>query len=403
MKCSGLDAMSGTFVDLSGGATLGSVDQRHSPPSHGTFVAPGFIDIQVNGYAGVDFCDPNAPLVGIAHAIDVLLSTGVTRFFPTVITNGPDEILGALRNIVKAKRELPLGRAMEAIHVEGPHISPIDGPRGAHPKRWVRPPSIDEFERWQEAAEGNVRLVTLSAEWPEAPAYIEHLVRSGVVVSIGHQEATHEQIELAVQAGATLSTHLGNGANKVLPRHPNYLWQQLAEDRLAASLIADGVHLGNDFLNVALRAKGVDRAVLITDAAMPTGCAPGNYMLGEVEVTLHAAAPGQPARITLRDGDRLAASALSMDHGAEHLMRIGHLSPRDAITMATVNPARVGHIPGRQRGLQPGERSDVVEFSFDEATKSIGILRTWLDGELVYEKPALGTSLGTPVSRPAIS
>jgi N-acetylglucosamine-6-phosphate deacetylase len=300
-----------------------------------------------------------------------------------VITNGPDEILGALRNIVKARRELPLGRAMEAIHVEGPHISPLDGPRGAHPKRWVRPPSIDEFERWQEAADGNVRLVTLSAEWPEAPRYIEHLVGSGVVVSIGHQEATH----------------LGNGANKVLPRHPNYLWQQLAEDRLSASLIADGVHLGNDFLKVALRAKGLDRAVLITDAAMPTGCAPGNYRLGEVEVTLHAATPGQRARITLRDGDRLAASALSMDHGVEHLMRIGHLSLRDALTMATLNPARVGRIAGRQRGLQPGERSDVVEFSFDEATKSIGILRTWLDGELVYEKP----TLGTPVSRPALS
>ncbi len=389
MKCSGVDATSGAFVELSGGAILDIVKELPSPPSHGAFVAPGFIDIQVNGYAGVDFCDPDAPLEGIAHAIDVLLSTGVTRFFPTVITNGPGEILGALRNIVRAKRELPLGRAMEAIHVEGPHISPIDGPRGAHPKRWVRPPSIDEFERWQEAAEGHVRLVTLSAEWPEAPAYIEHVVSSGVVVSIGHQEATHEQIESAVQAGATLSTHLGNGANKVLPRHPNYLWQQLAEDRLSASLIADGVHLGDDFLKVAVRAKGVDRAVLITDAAMPTGCAPGDYRLGEVEVTLHAATPGRPARITLRDGDRLAASALSMDHGVEHLMRVGHLRLRDAIAMATINPARVGRIPGRQQGLQPGERSDVVEFSFDAAAKSIGILRTWLDGELVYERPAL--------------
>jgi N-acetylglucosamine-6-phosphate deacetylase len=387
MKCSGFDATSGSFVELSGEAILAGVEEQVAPPpAEGTFVAPGFIDIQVNGYAGVDFCDPKAPFQAIDHAIEVLLSKGVTRFFPTVITNSPEEMLGALRNIVKARREVRYGRAMEAIHVEGPHISPFDGPRGAHPKAWVRPPSIAEFERWQEAAEGIIRLVTLSAEWPEAPRYIEHLISRGVVVAIGHQQATHEQIEMAVQAGATLSTHLGNGAHKVLPRHPNYLWQQLAENRLAASLIADGVHLGKDFLDVAIRAKGVERAVLITDAAMPTGCAPGNYKLGEVEVTLHAAAPGQPSRITLRDGDRLAASALSMDHGVENLMRLAHLSLRDAITMATRNPGRVGRISGRQRGLQPGDRSDVVEFTFDPATKSIGVIRTWLDGELVYGK-----------------
>ncbi len=387
MRCSGFDATTGAFVEISGATVLDGVEEQiGAPPAQGTFLAPGFIDIQVNGYAGADFCDPTTPLAAIEYAIEVILSTGVTRFFPTVITNSPDQILGALRNIVKARRELPHGRAMEAIHVEGPHISPYDGPRGAHPKAWVRPPSIDEFERWQEAAEGNVRLVTLSAEWPEAPAYIEHLVSQGVVVAIGHQQPSHQQIELAVRAGATLSTHLGNGVHKDLPRHPNYLWQQLAQDRLAASLIADGVHLGQDFLDVAVRAKGVERAVLITDAAMPTGCAPGDYKLGEVEVTLHAATPERAARITLRHEDRLAASALAFPQGIENLMRLAHLSLRDAITMATRNPARVGRISGRQRGLQPGERADVVEFNFDPAAKTIGVVRTWLDGELVFAR-----------------
>lgn len=388
MKCSGFDATSGAFIELSGGAIIDSVQQPPSAPAHGTFLAPGLIDIQVNGYAGVDFCDPKAPLEGIAHAIDVLLSTGVTRFFPTVITNSQEAILGALRNIAKAKRELPRGRAMEAIHVEGPYISPNDGPRGAHPKAWVRPPSIEEFERWQEAAEGNIRLVTLSPEWPEAPAYIKHIVSRGVVASIGHQHPTEEQLAAAVDAGATLSTHLGNGADKILPRHPNYLWQQLAEDRLSASLIADGVHLEDMFLKVAVRAKGVGRAVLVTDAAMPTGCAPGDYMLGEVEVTLHAPANGRPSRITVKGSDRLSASALSLDRAVGHLMRIALVSLPEAIAMGTRNPARLCSIAGRQQGLQAGERSDVIEFTFDEATKSIGILRTWLDGELVYGKPA---------------
>jgi N-acetylglucosamine-6-phosphate deacetylase len=388
MKCSGFDATSGAFVELSGGAKIDSVKQLSSPPAHGTFVAPGLIDIQVNGYAGVDFGDPHASLPAIDHAIEVLLSKGVTRFFPTVITGSEPEIVGALANIAKAKRELPHGGAMEAIHVEGPHISPNDGPRGAHPKARVRPPSIEEFERWQEAAEGNVRLITLSPEWPEAPAYIKHIVSRGVVASIGHQHPTEEQLAAAVDAGATLSTHLGNGADKILSRHPNYLWQQLAEDRLSASLIADGVHLEDMFLRVAVRAKGVGRVVLITDAAMPTGCEPGDYMLGEVEVTLHAPADGHPSRITLKGGDRLAASALSMDRAVNHLMQITNVSLAEAIAMGTVNPARVAHITGRQNGLQAGERSDVIEFTFDKATKTIGILRTWLDGELVYGKPA---------------
>jgi N-acetylglucosamine-6-phosphate deacetylase len=226
----------------------------------------------------------------------------------------------------------------------------------------------------------------LSPEWPETPAYIKHIVSRGAVASIGHQHPTEEQLAAAVDAGATLSTHLGNGADKILPRHPNYLWQQMAEDRLSASLIADGVHLEDMFLKVAVRAKGVERAVLITDAAMPTGCAPGNYKLGEVDVTLHAATADRPAKITLLGGDRLAASALSLDHAVEHLMRIAHVSLSEAVAMATVNPARVTKIAGRQNGLQAGDRSDVVEFSYDPATKSIGVIRTWLDGELVYGK-----------------
>jgi N-acetylglucosamine-6-phosphate deacetylase len=379
MKCIGLDAFSGACVELSGGAVLDSVEELIAPPAARTWLAPGFIDLQVNGCAGVDYCNPDAPLDQIARSLELLFSTGVTRLFPTIITGSPEATLGALRNLARARRELPHGRAFEGFHVEGPHISPHDGPRGAHPRRWVRPPDIEEFERWQEAAEGHVRLVTLSPEWPEAPRYIEHLVGRGVVVAIGHLQATSAQIEDAVRVGATLSTHLGNGANWELPRHPNYIYQQLAEDRLAASLIGDGIHLGRDFLNVALRAKGLERCVLITDAVTPTGCAPGPYMLGEVEVTLN-----HDGKVTLRGTDRLAGSTLHMDRGIENLMRLAGLSLSEALTLATRNPARVGRIDGRRRGLQPGERADVVEFDYDAATKSIRVLRTWLDGKVVY-------------------
>ena len=169
---------------------------------------------------------------------------------------------------------------MEAFHVEGPYISPEDGPRGAHPARWVRPPDLEEFHRFQEAARGNIRLVTLSPEWPDATRFIEALTREGVVASIGHTRATSDEIAAAVSAGATLSTHIGNGAHATLPRHPNYIWDQLAEDRLAASFIVDGIHLAPAFLKVALRAKGLERAILVTDAVMPAGCAPGPVQAG---------------------------------------------------------------------------------------------------------------------------
>ncbi len=379
MKCCGRDAISGSWIEIDGAETIKRVDTPAVAPDRGAYLAAGFVDIQVNGFAGADYCNPNTPLDLIAHSLQVQFSAGVTRLFPTVITGSREDMLGALRNLARARRALPHGRAMEGFHVEGPHISPNDGPRGAHPVRHVRPPDVSEFDSWQEAAEGHVKLVTISPEWPEAARFVEHLTRSGVVVSLGHLEATEEQIRDAVAAGATLSTHLGHGAHKTLPRHPNYLWQQLAEDRLCASFIVDGIHLGADFLKVALRAKGLERCVLVTDAVMPACCPPGPYMLGEVEVELHAA-----GNVTLRGGDRLAGSALRMDRGVENLMKMAGLTLPEALTMATRNPARVGRVAGRQRGLQPGERADVVEFDFDATSKTVRVLKTWLDGELVY-------------------
>ena len=379
-KCSGFNALSGSYVELSFGTVIEAVDTPAGAPETGRWLAPGFVDIQVNGFNGVDFCAPGATVEEIGRAIDAILATGTTRFFPTVITGQPETMIGSIRMLTKAKRELARGRAMEAFHIEGPHISPTDGPRGAHPKAAVRRPSIDEFERWQEAGEGNIGLVTVSPEWDETPAYIEHVTGRGVVAAIGHMDATEAQIDAAVKAGATISTHLGNGAAASLPRHPNYLWKQMAEDRLTASLIVDGIHLGRSFMTVAMRAKGLERIVLITDAVAPAGCAPGPYKLGEVDVILHA-----EGKVTLTDGMRLAGSSLHMDRGVENLVRICGLSLAEAVTLATRNPARAGRVAGRQRGLEAGERADIVEFDYDPDAKRIAVKRTWLDGELVYE------------------
>ena len=377
MKCNGVETSTRDFIEIQGDSLITNVDPVLGAAPNNVWIAPGFIDLQVNGFAGVDYNSPSAPIEEMGRSIRVMFSTGVTRFFPTVITGAPDDMLGALRNLARAKETLPEGAAMEAFHVEGPHISPEDGPRGAHPKRWVRPPDLNEFRRWQDAAQGHIRLVTLSPEWPQSSHYIEQLAREGVVTSIGHTRATRQQIDDSVRAGATLSTHLGNGADAVLPRHPNYIWEQLAEDKLAASFIVDGHHLPDSFLRVALRAKGLERSVLVTDAVMPAMCAPGPYRLGEVDVELK-----EDQRVVLRGGTRLAGSSLRMDVAISNVMQIAGVSLTEAIAMATVNPGRIGRIMGRMRGLRPGERFDIVRFEMERGR--IRIVETYLSGEKVY-------------------
>lgn len=377
-NCSGVDALTGASIAIAcDGERIASVEPARERPSH--WIAPGWVDIQVNGFAGVDYNSPHTTHEEIARSIEVLYSAGVTRFYPTVITGGPEDMIGALRNLARAKDSLPQGAAMDGFHVEGPHISPDDGPRGAHPKRWVRKPDIEEFCRWQDATGGRVRLVTIAPEWPEAPRYIEAVTKRNVVVSIGHTNAEARHIADAVSAGATMSTHLGNGAHAVMRRHPNYIWEQLAEDRLRASFIVDGIHLPTSFLKVALRAKGLERALLVTDASAPAGAKPGRYRLGEQEVDL---TPDN--RVVLAGQDRLAGSALRMDRGVENLIRLGELSLADAVRLATVNAARAGRVPGRERGLAAGERADFVMFDFDERKKAIQVQATYVGGNKVW-------------------
>lgn len=374
-KCLGLNVESGRPVAISFGEAISAIEPADEAAGD-LYVAPGFIDLQVNGFAGVDYNDPASRQDEIGRSIRAMFATGVTRFYPTVITGSPGDMEAALRNLARAKDELPEGEAIEGFHVEGPHICPEDGARGAHPRRWVRPPDFDEFRRWQDATGGRVRIVTLSPEWPEAPRYIERIMAEGVVAAIGHMQADSGQIADAVAAGATLSTHLGNGADDLVARHPNYIWDQMAEDRLMADFIVDGIHVDASFLTVALRAKGVGRSVLITDASMPAGAAPGRYRLGEQDVE-HTA----DGRVVLAGTQRLAGSALTMDRGVWNLMRMAGLSVGDAVRMATVNAARAGAIPGRMEGLAVGDRADLVQF---RVSGGIEIAATWIAGRQVF-------------------
>ena len=254
--------------------------------SDNLWIAPGLVDLQVNGYAGIDFSDANFDAEKAEHIAKQMLGQGVTSFLATVTTNSFESLSNSFKNLFQARESSQLFNAFcSGFHLEGPWICPEDGPRGAHPKQHCRSPNLAEFERLQESANGEIRLVTLSPEYGESPKFISELLRRKVNVSIGHTNANGEQIRRAIDSGATLSTHLGNGAHAQITRHPNYIWDQLAADELTAMLITDGHHLPGNVAKSFVRAKK-GNVILTSDLTALAGMPVGRYesVLGSVEV-----------------------------------------------------------------------------------------------------------------------
>lgn len=290
---------------------------------------PGFFDLQVNGFAGIDFNTPGCQPHQLKHAINSLRATGVTRFLPTLITSSLETFSSCARALLA--RPDP---AIVGIHMEGPYISPNDGPRGAHSRVHAINVSLDDFQRRQDAAMGRIILVTLAPEVPGALQLIEYLVRSGIRAAIGHTAASPQQIRDAISAGAKLSTHLGNGCSQILPRHPNFIWEQLAADELFASFIVDGHHLPPTTVKSMIRAKHFSRSILVTDATAAACSPPGEYTLGESRIKLSAdgrvAAPGAPS---------LAGSSLTMNAAIGNTVRFTGLPLNEVLPMASTVPA----------------------------------------------------------------
>ena len=288
---------------------------------------PGFCDLQVNGFAGVDFNNPRTTTGEILRSIEALRRTGVTRFLPTLVTSPFDQFALCAHTVASVNSP-----AIAGIHIEGPYISP--DARGAHPSGHVAPASLEDFKRRQEAAQGKIRLVTLAPEVPGALRLMEYLVQAGIRVAIGHTMASPEQIRDAIKAGATLSTHLGNGCQPMLPRHPNFIWEQLASDELYASLITDGLHLPPATVKTMIRAKTPARTILVTDAIASAGCPPGAYEFNGMKVILgadgRACPPGKPW---------MAGSSVTLDRAVANAVRFSGLSIDEILPMASVQPA----------------------------------------------------------------
>lgn len=314
-------------------------------PTPSEHQGPGLLDLQLNGYAGFDFNSGHESwsVEDFRRLRQRLASRGVLAALPTLITAPVDRLLAAARcyaALLEAEPEL--ASAFPRLHIEGPFISPANGPRGAHPERWCRSP-VDhpEFlEEMRDASGDRIGIITLAPELPGALDLIRQAAEHGVCVAIGHTMAPQECIAEAVAAGARLSTHLGNGSHQTLPRHDNYVQVQLAEDRLAASFIADGHHLPWFALQNMLRSKTPDRSVLITDAVAAADAPPGEYRVGESQV--HATPAG---RVQIPGQRNLAGSALTLDRAVLNVATHCGVPFEEAWAMASSRPAALLNLP----------------------------------------------------------
>jgi len=339
------------------------------------YVSSGFFDPQVNGLAGVDFNSPRLVPEGLHHVALSLASTGVTRFLPTLITSSHARTVCQLKILADTIRQDPLFRKMcLGIHLEGPYISPEDGPRGAHLREFVRPPRWEELEKFQGACEGRIKLVTLAPELEGAIPFIERAVTHGIVIGVGHTQATEEDLERAIRAGARLSCHLGNAPSARFPLYRNLIEKQLATDELMASLIVDGIHLSPDVVRNYVRAKGINRIVLTTDSMAGAGASPGRYTLGdqEVEVT-----PDGTARSVTTS--RLAGSTLTMDRAIANVILFSGVDLASAIRMTAENGQEL--FPEMRGEMISGASADLVLFEYQ---KGLTVRSTWIEGEKIF-------------------
>lgn len=353
--------------------------------SHLPWLAPSFCDPQINGADGISFLfpsrrltpdgvEPVAPEEALMRVVMVCRAHGIGVFLPTLITASFDTLHSALRTWERVFAQQPQWqRICPGYHLEGPYLSPEDGPRGAHPREHIRDPNWEEFQRLQEAAGGRIRLVTLAPERPGALPLIEKLTAAGVVVALGHTAASPEQIRSAVAAGARLSTHLGNGCHAVLPRHDNYLWEQMACDDLWASLICDGFHLPPAVVKCIVRVKTPQRLLLTCDASSLAGLPPGRYREWETDIDV---AP--TGKITVAGTPFLAGSGLFTDTCVSRVAQFAGLSQQQSIDLAAIQPRRLLQLPLPE--LKPGAPADFITFH-------------WQDGEQIHDLQYWGTNL----------
>ncbi len=299
-----------------------------SPPA-------SLFDLQINGFAGVDFQQAELTLDELRRAVQALHAHQTQRIFLTLITDDLEALCRKFARVEELRRaDAQIAETICGYHLEGPWLSPEPGYCGAHPAEHMRGPSLADYRRLQDAAGGNIRLITIAPEWPGSDELIAEATREKVVISLGHTNASDAQIDTAIRAGATLCTHLGNGVPMTLLRHDNVIHRLLARDELTACLIPDGIHLPPFVLRNYFRAKPPGRAIFTTDAMAAAAAPPGRYTIGASEVESRdgvVRVPGKP---------NFAGSALTPDRGVTNAAAWLGLSLADARALFSTTAAR---------------------------------------------------------------
>jgi N-acetylglucosamine-6-phosphate deacetylase len=338
-------------------------------------IAPGLIDIQLNGFAGVNFSAPDLRPEQLISLMPKIWKTGVTSFCPTLITNSFEVLDRNFRIFEEARQaDARLARTIPCYHLEGPYIS--KQAKGTHNERFLRDPDWAEFSRWQDAAGGRIGILTLAPELPGAIDMIRKARQAGITVSIGHTDATPEQVHLAADAGARMNTHLGNGNPQMIHRHKAPFWAQLDDERLLAGMICDTFHLPPEVVRIIYRVKGIDRCILVTDAVHVAGLPPGPYVLVGVKIELLPS-----GQVVMADRTSLAGSALTMNRAVSVLSRFTGAPLQQSLQAATANPARVLPRGSVCPELAAGQLANLVVFQPEP--DALKIESVYLGGERV--------------------
>lgn len=347
------------------------------------YLSPGFLDIQVNGYNGIDYSLENLNSKNIKSLVQHLAVSGTTKHVPTFVTMPQNRLLNNLRTVSKAMHsDSQLATSIPGFHIEGPFISPLTGPRGVHDPKYIRTPNYSDFLEWQNAAEGKILYVTIAPEVEGALDFISKVVKSGVKVAIGHSAASPEVINEAIGAGATLSTHLGNGSFTEIHRLRNYIWEQLAADGLTAGIICDGHHLPPSVVKVFTRAKGLDRLILVSDVALLGGFPEGQYKWGNMDIDVHA-----DGHLGLHGSDVLAGAAHTLDWDIARFIEYTGSTLAEAIGLCTINPAKALKINSNQyESFSEGNPSNFCKFSYEYGIKRLDMREVIQHGSVLFKK-----------------
>ncbi len=354
--------------------------EKTPPPSscnQKIYLAPGLIDTQVNGYASVSFSEKGLNGDKILKITEALYKEGVTTYFPTIITGPKETTIDNLKILSKACEDPELSHVIPGFFLEGPYISPEEGYRGVHNMEWIRRPDWVEFEKFYEASGKKIIQVGLAPELPGAMPFISKAVSENIVVSLAHHNANSEEIREAVKAGASVTTHLGNGCANFIQRHNNPLWPQLANDHLTASIIADGHHLTADELTVFYKVKGPDHLMLVSDVTELAGMPPGEYDWNGKKVILT-----DDGALVYPEDNVLAGASFPLRKGVINMHLLAGCTLEEAFNLATQNPARVYKLVDRGL-LKEGRSADLIIFSIKN--DEIVVRETIVGGKIVYQ------------------